>query len=319
MDLEQIVKRMCQCQWALKTGKGSVAKSWHCSEEDIVKAREIVKEKIEKGEIYRKFPKKKKVKQKASFLKVLIFDIETAPMKAYVWRRWKETISLDQTISEWFVICWSAKWLYSNEIMSGCVTSEEAKEENDKRIVEDLWKLFDEADIIVAHNGQSFDVPKINSRFIIHGLNPPSSYFTVDTLNVAKKYFGFSSNRLDALAGYFGIPHKLDTDFKLWKECLEGNQESLDYMVLYNKKDVEILESVYLKLRPYIKGHPNISNITERECCCNCGSSNVKPIHDKFYFTSVSKFQLYRCPNCGAVVRGRKNLAEKIKTVSPVR
>lgn len=319
MNLEQIIKKMCECQWALKTGKGDVARNWHCSEEDIVKARQIVKEKIEKGEIKRKFPKKKKEKQKSPFLKVLIFDIETSPMKAYVWRRWKVTVSLEHTISEWFTICWSAKWLYSNEVMSDCLTPEEIKHEDDKRIVESLWKLFDEADIIVAHNATGFDVPKMNSRFIIHGLNPPSNYFTVDTLNVAKKTFGFSCNKLDALAGYFGIPHKLDTDFELWKNCLEGNQEALDYMVSYNKKDVEILESVYLRLRPYIKGHPNISNLVEKECCCNCGAQGIKPLPNKFYFTSVSKFQLYRCPHCGAIVRGRKNLAEKVSVVSPIR
>ena len=318
MNLEQIVKKMSECQWALRMGKGKLAKKWHCSEEDIVKAREIVKKKIESGEIYRQH-RGNKCEHKAPFLKVLIFDIETAPMKAYVWHRWKEIVSLDQTISEWFTICWSAKWLYADEVMSDCLTPEEILKEDDHRIVESLWKLFDEADIVVAHNACGFDVPKMNSRFLVNGLMPPSSYYTVDTLAIAKKTFGFSSNKLDALAGYFDIPHKLETNFELWKDCLEGNQQALDYMEQYNKRDVEILESVYLKLRPFIKGHPNISNLTEKDCCCSCGSEALEPIPNKFYYTSVSKFQLYRCKDCGAVVRGRKNLAEKVKFVSPCR
>lgn len=320
MNLEQVVRRMSECQWALTTGKGMQSRRWHCSEEDIVKAREIVRGRIERGEIYAKIPNRKKHKEnKPPFLKVLVFDIETAPLKAYVWNRWKENISLEQTISEWFVICWSAKWLYSDEIMSGCVTPEEAIHEDDRRIVADLWKLFNEADIVVAHNGSGFDVPKMNSRFIVNGLMPPSSYFVVDTLTVAKRMFGFSSNKLDALAGYFGIEHKMDTSFQLWKDCLEGDQLALNYMLEYNKKDVDILESVYLKLRPYIKGHPNISNLTDKVCCCTCGSENLVPIPNKFYYTSVSKFQLYRCKDCGAVVRGRKNLAEKVQFVSTCR
>ena len=318
MNLEQIVKKMSECQWALKMGKGKLARKWCCSEEDIVKAREIVRQKIESGEIYKQI-RGNRYEHKTPFLKVLIFDIETAPMKAYVWHRWKETIALEQTISEWFTICWSAKWLYADEVMSDCLTPEEILKEDDHRIVENLWKLFDEADIVVAHNACGFDVPKMNSRFLVNGLMPPSSYYTVDTLAIAKKTFGFSSNKLDALAGYFDIPHKLETNFELWKDCLEGNQLALNYMEQYNKRDVEILESVYLKLRPFIKGHPNISNLTEKECCCSCGSEAVEPMPNKFYYTSVSKFQLYRCKDCGAVVRGRKNLAEKVKFVSPCR
>lgn len=313
MNLEQVIKKMCECQYALEMGKRKLAGLWHCSERDIVEAKKAVRGKIERGEIYKKILRKKHLRQETSrrFPKVLIFDIETAPMKAYVWQRWKENISLEQTISEWFVICWSAKWLYAEDVMSGCLTPEEALREDDKRIVADLWKLFDAADIIVAHNGDRFDIPKMNSRFLVNGLMPPSSYFSIDTLTVAKKTFGFSSNKLDALAGYFGIPHKLDTSFELWRDCLAGDQEALDYMVEYNKKDVEILEDVYLRLRPYIKNHPNISNLTDRVCCCSCGSEVIEPIPNKFYYTAVSKFQLYRCKHCGAVFRGRQNLATK--------
>ena len=159
----------------------------------------------------------------------------------------------------------------------------------------------------------------MNSRFIVHGLMPPSSYFTVDTLIVAKKLFGFSSNKLDALAGYFGIPHKLDTNFELWRGCLNGDQASLNYMLDYNRMDVLILEDVYLRLRPFIKGHPNIANLIDKDCCCNCGSENYEVMPGKFYYTSVNKFQLYRCKDCGTVFRGRKNLADKVKFVSTCR
>lgn len=319
MNLEQTINKMSECQWALRCGKGKMAKAWGCSEEDFVQARAMVRERINKGLMYKRLPNKKKDSKSSPLLKVLIFDIETAPLKAYVWKRWKETIALDQTISEWFVICWSAKWLYSNKVMSDCITPEEVLKEDDSRIVKSLWELFDEADIIVAHNGSMFDIPKMNSKFVMAGLMPPSSYFSVDTLAIAKKVFGFSSNKLDALAGYFGIPHKMDTDFTLWKKCLEGDLLSLNYMLEYNKKDVEILEEVYLKLRPFIKGHPNIANLTNKVCCSHCGSEKLVPIPNKFYYTSISKFQLYRCKDCGAVVRGRKNLAKKVQVVATCR
>lgn len=251
--------------------------------------------------------------------KILIFDIETAPLKAYVWKRWKENISLDQTISEWFMICWTAKWLNDAEVHKACLTTSEILDEDDERITKELWKLLDEADVVVAHNGKKFDIPKINSRFILHNLPPCSPYKQIDTCEVSKRTFGFSSNKLDALATYFGYPNKDDTDFNLWKECLEGKQKALDYMQSYNVKDVLILEKVYLKLRPWIPNHPNFGLYLEANetVCPICGSKHVELTSDYIY-TKASKFRTYRCLDCGGISRVRNNGFSKEKKKSLV-
>lgn len=514
--------------------------------------------------------------------KILIFDIETAPMRAYVWGRWKQNIHLEQTISEWFALSWSAKWLNNPNIMSDVLTPAEVLIEDDKRIVKSMWKLFNEADILIAHNGCvqkdtpilmqdltwknagdlvvgdklvgfeeglppntplrkngkwnnplkgkarlmkgatvtanriekresfkvklsngdeiittpdhpwlaktkydnytkwinteklkpgyrivkicskwekndsyeagwlsgfiagegsllrnknggtssiqfcqrptvvqeqvveycntlnipilkytpktkyglgrgdadyfntlggkwktfrilgeldikrlsnkiswdkesglyghqipghsesekvvvvsiepcgvqeiavlstdtktyiadgyamhncNFDIPKMNARFILHGLNPPTPYRQIDTLTTARKEFGFSSNKLDALAGYFGIEHKSDTNFNLWVRCLQGEQEALNYMEEYNIKDVVILEEVYKRLRPWMKNHPNLGLYTENEdeTCPHCGSTNVADT-GTFSYTNVSKFSNVRCLDCGGIARRR--------------
>lgn len=243
---------------------------------------------------------------KSKFPKILIFDIETSPMSAYIWGRWKQNVSLDQTISEWFMLSWSAKWLNNPNVMSDVLTPEEVLKENDSRITHSMWQLFNEADIVIAHNGQKFDTPRLNSRFILNGLIPPTPYRQIDTLVVARKEFGFSSNKLDALAGYFGIEHKSDTNFNLWKRCLAGEQEALDYMEAYNIKDVEILEKVYLKLRPWIKNHPNISLYLENEdeTCPHCGSMNIADT-GTYSYTNVSKFSNIRCLDCKGLARRR--------------
>ena len=77
----------------------------------------------------------------------------------------------------------------------------------------------------------------------------------------------------------------------MWKRCLAGEQDALDYMQAYNIKDVEILEQVYLKLRPWIKNHPNISLYLENEdeTCPHCGSSNLADT-GTFSYTNVSVF-----------------------------
>lgn len=298
MSIEQLVKLMEEKPYLLKMGKNLLAKRYKCKPQDIVKAKSIIRV----GKIPR----------------ILIFDIETSPLKAYIWNTWKTNVYQEQIISDWFCLAWSAKWLYSNEIMGEVVTPEEVAKEDDSRIMTYLWELINEADIVVSHNGNNFDIPRINSRFILNGLTPTKPYFSIDTCQIAKKQFGFTSNKLDALAGYFNIPHKLDTDFNLWKRCLEGDKEALSYMLKYNKKDVAILEEIYLKLRPWIKNHPNIGNLADSQMSCACcGSDNISPIPDKYYFTSVGKYKLYRCNVCGAVSRARKreNLPPQVTSI----
>lgn len=243
--------------------------------------------------------------------KILLFDIETSPLKAFVFQKsvWGANVSADKVISEWWTICWSAKWLFDDTILSSRVTREEAKLEDDSRIIKQLWELLNEAEIVIAHNGDSFDVPNMNTRFIINGLPPTVPYKTIDTKTIAKKQFGFTHNSLNGLATVFGLTPKLDTDFELWKGCMEGNKDALVKMEEYNRHDVELLELIYLKLRPWIRSHPNIGlyNITDGAVCPNCGSTEIQWIPNQFSYTGVSKFPIFRC-KCGAYGRSRKSV-----------
>ncbi len=247
--------------------------------------------------------------QKRKMPKVLVFDIETAPLLAFVFQKqvWKANISSDHVVSEWYMLCWSAKWLLEDEVMSDRLTGTEAKHEDDKRIVKSLWKLLDEADIVIAHNGDSFDVPNMNTRFIVHGLSPTSPYQTIDTKVVAKKQFGFTHNSLNALAKIFGLGEKMETDFELWKRCVAGDDEALKYMEEYNIGDIELLEDVYIRLRPWIRSHPNIGLYLEEgsESCPNCGNKDITWVRNKYYYTQTNRYPVFKC-GCGAWGRSRK-------------
>ena len=295
--IEKVLSLFRKKSYLVIMGAKKVSTIYNVSIEDVIEARKI-------------YHREKKKIKKAN---ILIFDIETAPLRAYVWSRWKQNIYLEQTISEWFMICWSAKWLGSEEVFSECLTPNEIREEKDSRIVKQLWSLIDQADIVIAHNGKRFDVPKINSRFIMAGLPPTSTYIQIDTKEVAAKQFGFSSNKLDALAEYFNIEHKDDTDFELWANCMKGDQKALDYMESYNRKDVIILEKVYLKLRPWIKNHPNIGLYQEENVmvCPTCGSKDLEE-DGSFYYTSANKYKIMRC-SCGAISRMRTTFYPKDK------
>lgn len=296
MTRRELIKLMLDKQYILEMGSGKLSKRYKCSREDIYYAKNEVR-KILSSSTSKKLPK------------ILILDLEMAPMRAYVWRRWKENITLDQTITDSFILCWSAKWLYSNEIISDALTPKEISCEDDSRITHIMWSLLNEADIVVAYNGKKADLPWLNSAFLRAKLPPCKPFFIVDPYEVVKKVFGFTSNKMDAIAGYLGIEHKLETSFELWKDCMEGSTEAMRYMVEYNQMDVKILEEIYLRMRPWIPRHPNVANIIDEDVCPFCGLPNYEELVGQYYYTTTGKYKLYRCIECGAIFRSR--FAEK--------
>lgn len=249
---------------------------------------------------------------------ILLFDIETAPCKSYVWSLWQEIKNYSFITNDWYVLCWCAKWLGEEEIMSGSLIDKKAGSEDDKKIMKDLHKLLDKADIVIAHNGKKFDVRKVNTRLIYHGLNPVSPFTMIDTLTVARSNFSFTSNRLNDLGVFLDEGKKIDTGgFGLWEGCLNGDKSSWNKMVEYCKQDVALLERVYLRLRPFIKNHPNTSVVSGTEKSCpKCTSTALKK--RGFYYTNTSVFQRYQCSSCGGWCSERDKHSETRKTLKNV-
>jgi uncharacterized protein YprB with RNaseH-like and TPR domain len=134
----------------------------------------------------------------------------------------------------------------------------EKKLQDDKALLKPLWKLMDEADIIIYQNGDKFDLPRLNTRFLVNGLGDPSEFETIDTLKLARKHFSFTSNKLEFMTQklctkYKKQDHSDFAGFKLWDECMKGNPKAWDSMEKYNKYDVLSLEELFLKLAPFSK------------------------------------------------------------------
>jgi hypothetical protein len=234
--------------------------------------------------------------------KILIMDIETAPLEGLLWRLKTDYVPHSQlTRNNWFMLSWSAKWLFSEEIMSDVCTPKEALEEDDERIATSIWHLINEADMVVSHNGKNFDHKMLNMRWLINGLMPPEPYRVIDTYQLARSNFSFPSYSLGYITKELGISTKLSHEgMGMWKKCLAGDPQALENMAKYNDQDIVALEDWYLILRPWIKNHPNIGLYIESEepVCSACGSKHLTPAGE--YHTNVSVFKNFRCDECGS-------------------
>jgi DNA polymerase elongation subunit (family B) len=255
-----------------------------------------------------------KYKPMSEIPKILVFDIETAFLTSALWglrTNYVDPSMLLESKNYW-MLSWSAKWLFSPEILNDVCTGEEAMAENDRRISASLWKLMDEADIVISHNGKNFDHKRANARWLIHGFNPPSPYKIIDTLAICRKMFSFPSYKLDYLAEVLGIGNKMPNGkIDRWKKCMLGDEESLSAMSEYNDHDVKILEDLYLILRPWIPNHPNLGLFIESDnrVCATCGGEHLNYYGD--YITNVSRFESFQCVNCGAISRQRQSVIPK--------
>lgn len=237
--------------------------------------------------------------------RILLIDIETAPNLSYVWGHYEQNVIQHDT--EWYILSWSVRWLHDDPVTK-CLADYPhyvAGADDDSALMQELWKYLDEADVVVWQNGDKFDYRKINTRFLKHAIRPPRPYRTVDTLKIARKHFAFNSNKLDDLGKYLGVGHKLEhKGFELWKGCLIGDAESWAMMKAYNEMDVTLLQSVYLKLLPWIFSHPNTSTMKNLvDCCRNCGSSTI--LQEGFILTATGKRPQYRCEHCDTWMQGR--------------
>ena len=233
---------------------------------------------------------------------ILILDLETAPNLAYVWGAYKTNVGYNQFISHSTIMTWAAKWLNNDRIFF-----DSCKDKSEKEVVNNLCSLLDAADIVVAHNGDKFDIPVIRSRSVELGILPFSPIRTVDTRRVASKLFRFPMNSLAFLAKYLGVTekdeHKEFPGFALWAECLKGNDKAWEEMRTYNIYDVLALEEVYIKLLPWMNDHPNVNSSSPKEASCpRCGGEVIRR---GFYSTNVGKYQRFRCKHCGGWSRSR--------------
>ncbi len=248
--------------------------------------------------------------------RILVIDIETSPLETQVFGIWDQNIGLGQIIKDWTIISYSAKFVGEKGIIQED-TRHEKDVRNDKKLVKNIRDLLDSADIVLGQNSKKFDVKKINARIEIHKIKPPSSFRQIDTCQLAKKHFGFTSNKLEYLSDklntkYKKLKHKKYPGHELWRECLAGNQDAWKDMAKYNNYDILATEELYVG--SFMKWDNSVNfNLyhDEETTICTCGSTDF--VKNGHVYLSTGKYQRYSCKACGSELRDRTNLLTKDK------
>jgi predicted PolB exonuclease-like 3'-5' exonuclease len=252
-------------------------------------------------------------------MKRLFLDIETSPNLVLSWRTgYKINIDSENIIKERAIICVCYKW--ENEKTVKFIKWD--KNQNDKKIIEQIIPVLDEADELVGHNIEAFDLAWIKTRAIYYGIITSPHYKCIDTLLFARKRLYFNSNKLEYLARYLGVGGKIKTEFNLWKRItLENHKPSLDKMVIYCKMDVLLLERVYHRLQNHMvmQTHAGVLNGLSKWTCPKCSSSVVHTAKTRITAQGTVKKQM-ACNKCGhtytisqTVWNGYNNLTLKKK------
>jgi hypothetical protein len=182
--------------------------------------------------------------------KVLILDIETRSLTVKTFGLRDQNIGLEQIVDDGGILCWSAKWLGTDEVFYEETKGDKSKE---KTILKKLKKLMDSADIILGQNSQSFDVPIITGLFLYYGLiDDVKEFKQIDTLRMSRSKYKFLSHKLQYMSGKLceikKQTHAKFPGMSLWMEYEAKNPLAFAEMKKYNMADVEATEELFLKL-----------------------------------------------------------------------
>lgn len=229
--------------------------------------------------------------------KILLFDIETSLAKVYTYGLHDQNISIENIIENPRMIAFSAKWYGKRG------TKFFSEYHHDRaRMLDEMHKLLDEADVVAGWNSKRFDVKWVNSEFMVEGMKPPSPYKQIDLMQEVKKNARFLSAKLDyisdRLLGERKLPYSMA---QMWRIVdnpdtdEDTRKREWNRMKRYAVRDTNLLEPLMDELLPWIKmPHPVRSG---EDLCRNCGGSNLQRRGRSV--TLNGEYTRLQCQDCG--------------------
>ncbi len=239
--------------------------------------------------------------------KIAFIDIETSPIIAATWTL-RDIQNVVWVERDTFLLSFAVLWSGERKVKTYCLPDfpgYAANRHDDRNLVGELFRVLSDADLVVAHNGDSFDIKKIQARLAVHGFPPPSPFKSIDTLKIARKHFKFDSNKLDNLGRYLGCGRKIpNTGADLWRRCVDGDPKAWELMRRYNAQDVLLLYRVFEKLKHW-GGVPDLRPYAQQSSGCpTCLSNKIQ--RRGVAVARSRRYQRFQCQSCGAWFSGDK-------------
>lgn len=228
--------------------------------------------------------------------KLLYFDIETSLMEVYTFHIGRKvSISHDQVIKDTRVICISFMaegWKKPKSLRW--------KDGDDTNMLIAFGKIAKKYPVLVAQNGDRFDVKVLNGIMWQRGLPPFKNICSLDTLKFSRQNMKLTSHKLDYKLKVLGDKGKKAVSLKDWINTQTGDQKALQKMVTYCNKDVTGLRKIFWSLLPYVNKLPISLSVLineDREGCPLCGSKQI--YNNGIRPSSTGSKQRKICKDCG--------------------
>ena len=235
-------------------------------------------------------------------LRRLYIDIEAAPALAAIWGLKTRYVPLDHVVADGYILCFSYWWEGDDTV--GFYSLWDHGYEN---MIEAAWSLLDEADHIITFNGKSYDVPMLNTEFLVSHMGPPAPYYHTDLYQECRQFRTISSSMKYYLR-ILGLENKLEhKGMDLWFGCMNGVREDERIMEEYNIRDVEVMPEFYEILYPWLNNVPNealyMTPNEQGKLACRCGSTDLR--FKGYKRTKVLSYKQHQCKACGSWLRER--------------
>lgn len=244
--------------------------------------------------------------------KILFMDLETSPLKAYIWQPGKQYVGHKQLVKGhdmWGIICVTYCW---NDGKPAKSIDWGYNQQNTLRVVEKFDEIIKRADHVIGKNSDRFDNKMINSCRMLSGLPgmPEWIKYTDDLEKHMRKHFRLPSQSLDYISHKLGLGGKIKMEFQDWIDIVEkteNGRESFNKMIKYGKKDVEDTRQLWYTLSEHFepKFNMNTYDSSNGDRCRyeDCGSYHL--LNNGTRILNRIRYQQYICGDCGRYA-GRK-------------
>lgn len=234
--------------------------------------------------------------------RILTIDIERLPGLARVFDQKTNFVSYRNFREMPRTICWAARWKGQKRMLF------EAEWKDPEAMLRKSWELFDQADAVVTFNGKRFDVPHLKGAWIKAGYPAPRPWKDIDLFAMGRRKFGFISDSLDNVTKELGYTGKTDAySITLAEAAVGGDKAAQKRLKEYNAGDIVLTEWLHDRLLGHLPTHPHLGR-TSKITCNQCGGKELTEQPNN-YKAVLLQYQMFRCDNCGGIVRSNWNVA----------